>query len=231
MRGPPDRDRPSQTTPEEQRYRLLYETSRDLTSSLDLDEVLQSAARRLGSALWHPRLRLLPARERRQARLRGVERQGSLRRHLDRARVPPARVGTPRDSRSRSARSRRREPGRPAPGRGRARVGPPYGQRSFIVLPLVAHDTVIGMIELLDHVERRFTDEEIAVAEAVAKLVALAIDNAQLYEEIKRHAPRQPQGPELGAQRQGLLHARPRRRVAAYTALLGKRAGLARASA
>ncbi len=36
---------------DEQRYRLLFETSLELASSLELDEVLQSAARRLSAAL------------------------------------------------------------------------------------------------------------------------------------------------------------------------------------
>ena len=38
----------------ERRYQLLLDTSVELGSSLDLDEVLQSAARRLGSALDTP---------------------------------------------------------------------------------------------------------------------------------------------------------------------------------
>ena len=59
-----------------------------------------------------------------------------------------------------------------------------YGQRSFVVLPLIARDKVIGMVDLLDHVERKFS-EEIATAEAVAQLVALALEHAQLYEEVK----------------------------------------------
>ena len=44
----------SPDTLEEQRYRLLYETSRDLTSSLDIRAVLQAAARRLNAALGIP---------------------------------------------------------------------------------------------------------------------------------------------------------------------------------
>jgi len=43
-----------------QRYQLLFDTSLELASTLDLDDVLQSAARRLGAE--DPRLRHLPAR-------------------------------------------------------------------------------------------------------------------------------------------------------------------------
>ena len=49
-----------------------------------------------------------------------------------------------------------------------------HGQRSCLALPLVARDRLIGVVDLLDHVEREFTDEEIAIAEAVGQLVALA---------------------------------------------------------
>ena len=60
-----------------------------------------------------------------------------------------------------------------------------YGQRSCVSLPLIARDQVIGLVDLLDHVEREFTEEEIAIAEGVAQLVALALEHAQLYEEVK----------------------------------------------
>ena len=46
--------RTSLRTRDEQRYQLLFETSLELASSLDLDEVLQSAARRLSAALQIP---------------------------------------------------------------------------------------------------------------------------------------------------------------------------------
>ena len=84
---------------------------------------------------------------------------------------------------------------------------------------------MIGTIELLDHVERRFTDEEVAVAEGVAKLVALAMEHAQLYSEIRRlHlANLRALSSALSAKDYYTLgHAS---RVAGYAALLGQELG------
>ena len=52
-------------------------------------------------------------------------------------------------------------------------------------MPLIARDKVIGVVDLLDHVERDFTAQEITTAEAVCQLVALALEHAQLYDEVK----------------------------------------------
>ena len=209
----------------ERRYQLLLDTSVELGSSLDLDEVLQSAARRLGSALDTPdcdfyqlegdeRLvcvasstngrfdgvwtgREFPVQDWNSARLAIGERRAVAFESLDDPRLS--------DDERDSARA--------------------YGQRAFVVLPLVAHDKVIGTIELLDHVERRFTADEITLAEAVAKLVALAIERAKLYEEVKRlHlANLRALSSALSAKDYYTLgHAS---RVAGYAALLGRELG------
>ena len=52
--SPRGQEHPPAAAPAEQRYRLLYETSRDLSSSLKLDEVLQVAAQRLSTLLQVP---------------------------------------------------------------------------------------------------------------------------------------------------------------------------------
>ncbi len=96
------------------------------------------------------------------------------------------------------------------------------GQRSFVALPLIARDKVIGLVNLLDHVEREFTVEEIAIAEAVGQLVALALDHAQLHEEVKHlHLGNlRALSSALSAKDYYTLgHAG---RVAAYMALLGR---------
>ena len=87
---------------------------------------------------------------------------------------------------------------------------------------------MIGTIELLDHTERRFTEEEIGVAEAVAKLVALAVERAKLYDEVKRlHlANLRALSSALSAKDYYTLgHAS---RVAGYAALLGRELGMER---
>ena len=223
--APPDRDRPSQATPEEQRYRLLYETSRDLTSSLDLDEVLQAAARRLNVALAIPdcdiyqlvdgeRLLCLASTTRGDLDGAWVGREFSLadwrsgRLALQtRCAVPVGRLDDPRLS---------------APQR---EAMEPYGQQSCMTLPLVSRDRAIGVVDLLDYVEREFTAEEIATAETVGQQVAQALDNSQLYEEVKRlHLGNlRALSSALSAKDYYTLgHAS---RVAAYTALLGRELG------
>ena len=223
--APSDRDRPSQTTPEEQRYRLLYETSRDLTSSLNLEEVLQAAARRLNVALAIPdcdiyqlvdgeRLLCLASTTRGDLDGTWVGREFSLadwrsgRLALEtRCAVPVGSLDDPRLS---------------APQRAAME---PFGQQSCMTLPLVSRDRAIGVVDLLDYVEREFTAEEIAIAETVGQQVAQALDNSQLYEEVKRlHLGNlRALSSALSAKDYYTLgHAS---RVAAYTALLGRELG------
>ena len=188
LRGgaPADRELIAAGERSEQRHRLLFETSLELASSLELGEVLQSAARRLSAALEIPDCDIY--------RLEGSERIVCLASAADgvldaswvrrefrlvewpckrlaietRGAVTACNLDDPRLGETERADMER------------------YGQHSFVVLPLVAHEKVIGLVDLLDHVERDFTAQEISTAEAVGQLVALAIEHAQLYEEVKR---------------------------------------------
>ena len=50
---------------------------------------------------------------------------------------------------------------------------------------------MVGTVELLEtRGERVFGDDEIATAEAICRVAALAIDNAQLYEDLQRRTRR-----------------------------------------
>ena len=101
----------------------------------------------------------------------------------------------------------------------------PYGQHSCLTVPLVSRDRAIGVVDLIDYVEREFTAEEIATAEAIGQQVAQALDNAQLYEEVRRlHLGNlRALSSALSAKDYYTLgHAS---RVAAYTALLGRELG------
>ncbi len=61
-----------------------------------------------------------------------------------------------------------------------------WDQRSALIVPLAAHDQVIGVVELFArHVERTFSADEIATAEAVCRVAALAIANADLFERLR----------------------------------------------
>lgn len=58
--------------------------------------------------------------------------------------------------------------------------------RSELVLPLVVKDRVIGVFDLESPVLDRFTDEHVKVLTPLASQVAIAVENARLYAEIRR---------------------------------------------
>ncbi len=60
------------------------------------------------------------------------------------------------------------------------------GIRSYIVLPLVSGDGVIGTFHIGSPSPDRYSEEDIDFADLVAKQLALAIDNARQHEEIHR---------------------------------------------
>jgi diguanylate cyclase (GGDEF)-like protein/excisionase family DNA binding protein len=168
-----------------QRYQLLLDTSLELASTLDLDEVLQSAARRLSAALQIPDCDIyrLVGNERMvcvASTLEGVYDASWVGQEFrlsdwpcDRLAVETRGAVTARSlDDPRLSETERKEMRR-------------YDQRSCVMLPLIARDKAIGLVDLFDHVEREFTSEEIAIAEAVGQLVALALEHAQLYEEVK----------------------------------------------
>lgn len=55
--------------------------------------------------------------------------------------------------------------------------------RSALVVPLMAHDRVLGALAIGDRAGRVFTDDEVRLAEACASQAALALENARLYRE------------------------------------------------
>ena len=66
-----------------------------------------------------------------------------------------------------------------------------WDEYSFLAVPMVAGDRVIGLVELTDtRGPREFSRDEVQTAEALAQMAALAIDNATMYREQKRHAQR-----------------------------------------
>ncbi len=220
--APLSRDADLPGAPEARQYKLLYETSRDLNSSLELAEVLHAAALRLTAALQIPDCDIY--------RLDGDERIVCLASTTDgtsddswvsqevpladwpieklalegRRPVAVASLGDPRLSEA------------------ERKVMRHYDQRSCLTLPLLVREKPIGIVDLLDHVERTFTGEEITVAEAVGQVVAQALAHAQLHEEVKRlHLGNlRALSSALSAKDYYTLgHAS---RVAAYAAMLGR---------
>lgn len=62
-----------------------------------------------------------------------------------------------------------------------------FGDKSILVVPLVSKGRVIGTL-FLNHISRPYwySSQEIAIIQAIASQAAVAIENAQLYEESRR---------------------------------------------
>jgi diguanylate cyclase (GGDEF)-like protein/excisionase family DNA binding protein len=223
--APPGRDRIPAGKRAGQRDQLLFETSLELASSLELAEVLQSAARRLSAALEIPDCDIYQLESGGRmvclaSTVEGVYDASWVGQEFRLDDWPCDRVAV--ETRSSVTVSSLDDPRLSEAEREDMRR---FGQRSFVALPLLAHDKVIGLVDLLDHVERDFTQDEIAIAEAVCQLVALALEHAQLYEEVKRlHLGNlRALSSALSAKDYYTLgHAG---RVAAYMALLGRELG------
>ena len=166
----------------ERREALVNESSMELSSSLELDEVLLAAARRLTAILdvagcqifrlvaegeiacvaatvgseWDPRW---------PGRRFALAEWSSTKVALEQTR--PMAISTVDD---------------PRLGPSESRIMKENGEKSVLVLPLVAKGTVIGSVELVEtRREREFTRDEIATAEALCRVAALAVENAELY--------------------------------------------------
>jgi GAF domain-containing protein/anti-sigma regulatory factor (Ser/Thr protein kinase) len=59
--------------------------------------------------------------------------------------------------------------------------------RSEIALPLVSRGRIIGVLDVHSAQPSMFTEEDVAALQTMADQLAHAIDNARLYESIKRH--------------------------------------------
>jgi sigma-B regulation protein RsbU (phosphoserine phosphatase) len=57
--------------------------------------------------------------------------------------------------------------------------------RSELVVPLIHKDRVVGVFDLESSVTDRFTEEHVKVLTSLAAQVAVAIENARLYEELR----------------------------------------------
>jgi phosphoserine phosphatase RsbU/P len=58
--------------------------------------------------------------------------------------------------------------------------------RSELVVPLLHKDRVVGVFDLESPALHRFTEEHVKVLTPLASQVAVAVDNARLYEELRR---------------------------------------------
>ncbi len=64
------------------------------------------------------------------------------------------------------------------------------GDGSMIAVPLRAHDNLIGVLSLGDRTGRNYLESEVALLQTFADQVALALQNARLYEQSQSHLKR-----------------------------------------
>jgi diguanylate cyclase (GGDEF)-like protein len=68
-----------------------------------------------------------------------------------------------------------------------------WGWRTWLSLPLTAGDSAVGLVELVDYRSaRRWSKRDVQFCETIASQAALAIRNAQMYEDLRRLVNRDP---------------------------------------
>ena len=196
-----------------ERMALVGDVSFELSSSLDLDEVLLSTARRLCAISGAPMCDIYRLRD------------GGLAGERDQHRRRRGRYAAGRAARSRSTIGRRcagavetREPvvieSRYDPRLSPAEIAlmEQFGESSTLMVPLISRERVIGVLELTHREPQRSVLGRGDGDHRLDLPVRRAGDRQRgALRGHQGHAPQQPEGPQLGAQRQGLLHARPRR--------------------
>jgi len=59
-----------------------------------------------------------------------------------------------------------------------------FGVRSYIVLPLMRHGTLIGAVNYLAMQKRNYTEDDVQLLQDVSEMVSIAVSNALAFEEI-----------------------------------------------
>jgi len=99
-------------------------------------------------------------------------------------------------------------------------------QKSWVTLPLIVKDRVIGTVELVESgAERSFTQGELDTAAAICQAAAMAIKNAQLHDEIKQMHLGNLKALSSALNAKDYYTLGHASRVAAYTVMLGRRLG------
>jgi signal transduction histidine kinase len=60
------------------------------------------------------------------------------------------------------------------------------GLKAFASVPLVSKNRVLGVMNITSHTLRQFTPEDIQLLSAVSSQIAVAVENAKLYDELQR---------------------------------------------
>jgi len=80
------------------------------------------------------------------------------------------------------------------------------GIQGLLAIPLLAHESVIGLLAVYPPAERTFEENEVAMMTALAAPLAVAVENARLHEEAKRLGSRLEQA--LGSERKSARRLR-----------------------
>jgi signal transduction histidine kinase len=164
---------------------LLHEVGRSLVETLDLEQILSTGVRNLARIVDAPDVYLCLASED-GATLQFLAVAGS--RENLRGTVVPAR---PADHNLAARVIASREPIVIEDARTSTLMNPQLreltGARAYLAVPLIVRDRTIGAIVIIDpRGPRRFTPAEMERATAVANQLAVAADNARLYEDLRR---------------------------------------------
>ena len=218
-------ERPASGAYADDRYRLLFETSRDLASSLDLHEVLESAAQRLTALLQIPDCDIYRLDDGERlvcltSTINGVRDPDWIGQELPIADWPCARLAV--EGRRPIAVANLQDPRLSAIERADMSR---WGQHSCLTLPLVTHSEVVGVVDLMDHADREFTHEEIETAAALGQLVGQALAHAELYAKVKHLHLGNLRALSVALSAKDFYTLGHAGRVAAYTALLTRELG------
>ncbi len=71
------------------------------------------------------------------------------------------------------------------PDRSYSEIAKAYGLRSFVSIPMILDDRVVGVISSYSHEERDLTQDEIRMLSAVANQAAIALENLRLRSEAR----------------------------------------------
>ena len=61
------------------------------------------------------------------------------------------------------------------------------GLRSWLGVPLKAHDTVMGVLYVISRTPQQFGNDDLQLLSALGDQAAIAIENARLYEQVRQH--------------------------------------------
>ncbi|HYG68583.1 MAG TPA: histidine kinase dimerization/phospho-acceptor domain-containing protein, partial [Anaeromyxobacteraceae bacterium] len=177
---------------------LLHEVGRSLVASLELPEVLEAGVRNLARIVDAPEAYLALARgDAPELEVRAV---AGPRTDQVGHRVPIA----PAENALAALVFERREPVVVDDAANDPRVPPrefAHGT-AFVALPLLGRDRVIGSVLIVEtRGPRRFTPPELQRATAVANQLAVAAENARLYEDLRRSYA------DLAAAQRQLVHS------------------------